>query len=127
MDSDDILMFFDGHQSALPIYRRLESEILSACPGTSVEVRKTQISFKCRYLFACASFLPAKRKAERPDPYLTVTFGLDYPKRSPRIAVATQARPDRWTHHVLVGSPEEIDSELLGWIREAYEFSEVKR
>lgn len=125
--SDGELLFFDGHMAALPLFERLEEEILKAFPGTVVEVRKTQINFKRRYIFACASFLPARRKAERPDPYLTVTFGLGRPVYAERIAVTTEAQPNRWTHHVLVGSPEEIDGELMGWLREAWNFAEKRR
>ena len=58
---------------------------------------------------------------------MTVTFGLGYRKDSPRIDVATQPYPGRWTHHVMVGSAEEIDEELLGWIQEAAEFSAAKK
>ena len=125
--SDEALLFFDGHMGALPIYERLEGEILRRFPETAVEVRKTQISFKNRHLFACASFLPVRRKSERPENFLTVTFGLGYPVYAERIAATVEAQPDRWTHHVLVGSPEEIDGELMGWIGEAYLFSEGKR
>ena len=125
--SGDELLFFDGHMAALPLFERLEEEILKAFPGTVVEVRKTQINFKRRYIFACASFLPARRKAARPDPYLTVTFGLGRPVYAERIAVTTEAQPNRWTHHVLVGSPEEIDGELMGWLREAWDFAEKRR
>ena len=125
--TDDVLLFFDGHRAALAIYERLEKEILRAWPDTKVEARKTQISFKNRHLFACASFLPVRRKADRPEAFLTVTFGLGRPVNDGRIAVTTEAAPGRWTHHVLVGSPEEIDGELLAWIGEAYRFSEGKR
>lgn len=125
--SDEELMFFDGHKPALPIYERLRTELLRELPETKIQVRRTQVSFKNRHLYACASFLPAKRKAERPDPYLTVTFGLGRPVQDPRIAVTTEAAPNRWTHHVLVGAPEEIDAELLEWLREAHDFSEGKR
>ena len=59
--SDDILMFFDGHLSALPIYEKLESELLMRFPGTVIEVRKTQISFKT------AVFSPAP-PSFRPSP-----------------------------------------------------------
>lgn len=124
--SDETLLFFDGHVAALPIYERLETELTRAFPDTRVEVRRSQISFKNRRLFACASFLPVKRKAERPDPYLTVTFGLDRPVRDPRVT-AVEVQPNRWTHHVLVSSPEEIDGVLMGWLGEAYRFTEAKR
>ena len=58
--------------------------------------------------------------------WMTVTFGLGYRKESPRIDVATEAYPGRWTHHVMVGTPDEINEELLGWIQEAAEFSDTK-
>ena len=58
---------------------------------------------------------------------MTVTFGLGYRKESPRIDVATEPYPGRWTHHVMVGSVDEIDEELLGWIQEAAEFSAAKK
>ncbi|MFR6217731.1 MAG: DUF5655 domain-containing protein [Enterocloster bolteae] len=39
---------------------------------------------------------------------------------------ATEPYPNRWTHHVIVQSADEIDDKLMGWIREAYEFALVK-
>lgn len=55
------------------------------------------------------------RKAkERPAVYIVVTFGLGYKVESPRIDVAVEPYPNRWTHHVLISSPEELDEELMG-------------
>lgn len=61
-----------------------------------------------------------------PDPFLTITFWLPYRKESARIDVATEAYPNRWTHHVMIGTEEEIDDELLSWIMEASDFAERK-
>ena len=44
----------------------------------------------------------------------------------PRIAVAVEPYPRRWTHHVLLSRPEEVDGQLLDWLREAYVFSQCK-
>jgi hypothetical protein len=55
-----------------------------------------------------------------------VSFGLPELNTSPRIAASAEACPGRWTHHVLVERPEDLDAELLGWIDEAYRFSMVK-
>lgn len=52
-----------------------------------------------------------------------VTFGLGHRLDAPRVAVATEPHPGRWTHHVLVTDPVDIDDELMAWVREAYEFS----
>lgn len=55
------------------------------------------------------------------------TFGLAYRKESPRIAIATEPYPHRWTHHVLVERPGDIDDELMDWIGESRAFSLAKR
>ena len=125
--NSDILFFFAEHMDALPIYERLETEILARIPDVNIKVAKTQITFAGRRGFAFVSFNPCRKAKERPAVWMTVSFGLGYRRESPRIDVATQAYPGRWTHHVMVGTPGEIDEELLGWIQEAAEFSAAKR
>jgi len=121
------LLFFDRHPAALPLYEKLKCSILAEIPETRIEVRKTQISFFTKHMFAAASFTPVRKAKERPDPSLTVTFGLRCRKNSPRIAAAVEPYPGRWTHHVMIGSTEEVDAELMGFIREAAIFSSGKR
>ena len=123
----DILFFFNDHMDALPLYERLEGLILKQIPDVKIKVSKTQISFSNKRGFAFVSFNPCRKAKERPEVWMTVTFGLSYRKDSPRIDVATEPYPNRWTHHVMVGSEEEIDDELMGWLREAAEFSAHKR
>jgi len=121
------LLFFDRHPAALPLYEKLKCSILAEIPETRIEVRKTQISFFTKHMFAAASFTPVRKAKERPDPFLTVTFGLRCRKNSPRIAATVEPYPGRWTHHVMIGSTEEVDAELMGFIREAAIFSSGKR
>ena len=125
--NNDILFFFGEHMDVLPIYERLEERILTQIPDVKIKVAKTQITFAKRYGFAFVSFNPCRRAKDRPAVWMTVTFGLGYRKESPRIDVATEAYLGRWTHHVMVGTPDEIDEELLGWIQEAADFSAVKK
>ena len=125
--SADILFFFNDHMDALPLYERLEGLILEQIPDVTIKVSKTQISFSNKRSFAFVSFGPCRRAKERPNVWMTVTFGLSYRKDSLRIDAATEPYPNRWTHHMMVGSEEEIDTELMGWIREAAEFSARKR
>ena len=91
-----------------------------------IKAQKSQISFYKRHLFGCVSFLRVKKKKELPDPYLVVTFGLEHPVESPRIAVATEPYPNRWTHHLILSRPEEVDDELMAWLKEAADFSAQK-
>lgn len=98
MMNRDVLFFFEKKPEALPLYETLEQGILSEISGVSVKVQKTQIS-----------------------------FGLNYKVESSRIQVATEPYPNRWTHHMMISSAEEIDDELMGRIREAGAFSAGKR
>ena len=112
---------------ALPLYERLEGLILEQIPDVKIKGSKTQISFSNKRGFAFVSFNPCRKAKGRPSVWMTVTFGLSYRKESLRIDVAAELYPNRWTHHVMVGSEEEIDDELMGWIREAAEFSASKK
>lgn len=121
--SADELFFFDRKPTALPIYEALRKGILAGIPDARIEVKKTQISFFNGYLFAAASFVPVRKAKDRPDPFLTVTFGLPYRVESPRIDAAAEPYPGRWTHHVMIGTGKEADDELLAWIMEAADFA----
>ena len=125
--NEDALFFFSGHEAAIPIYEKLENRILAAIPDVKVKVSKTQISFSHKRGFAFVSFNPCRRAKERPEVWMTVSFGLRYQKQSPRIDVATEPYPNRWTHHVMVGSVDEIDDELMAWLIEAAAFSASKK
>lgn len=125
--NNEILLFFSQRMEALPLYEKLEEQILADIPDVKIKVAKTQISFSNKRGFAFVSFNPCRRAKERPAAWMTVSFGLGYRKEAERIDVATEPYPGRWTHHVMVGSTAEIDDELLGWIKEAAEFSASKR
>lgn len=123
----EVLFFFNQNPEAIPLYAALEEKILSEMDDVSIKVSKTQIAFSSRHNFAFVSFLPARKAKDRPETYITVTFGLGYRMDSPRIDGAVEPYPNRWTHHVLVSHIREIDGELMGWIREAAAFSAGKR
>ena len=123
---DKLLRFFDKMPEALPLYQKFEREVLFRVEDVHIKVQKTQITYSNRHVFACVSFAKVRKAKERPPVYIVVTFGLAYKKESPRIDIATEPYPNRWTHHVLVSREEEIDGELLGWVEEAAAFSAAK-
>ena len=125
--NSDILFFFGEHMDALPLYERLEDQILTQIPEVKIKVAKTQITFANKRGFAFVSFNPCRKAKNRPEIWMTITFGLGYRIDSPRIDVATEPYPNRWTHHVMVGNVDEIDVELMRWIAEAADFSANKR
>lgn len=121
----DILFFFDGRPAELSLYQALFERMEAAFPEASVKVQKSQISFYNKHLFAAAS-LPVRRRKDWPKECIIMTIGLSYRLASPRVAVAVEPYPNRWTHHVLVSQEGQIDHELLGWLREAYDFAMAK-
>ena len=116
----DVLFFFDGQPGALALYEELARRLLAEYPQTQIQVKKTQIGFYDGHLYACASLTPVRRKAERPDPFLTVTFSLDTPAPSPRL-VCVPVRPNRFTHHAVIGAPSDIDGEMMNWLRASHD------
>lgn len=125
--TSDVLFFFDGKPLELSLYQLLSERMAEVLPDdVSVKVQKSQISFYAPRLFAAAS-LPVHRKKDWPRECLVVTIGLARPLNSPRAAVSVEPYPGRWTNHILVTRPEELDSELMEWLREAHDFALSKR
>lgn len=123
---EEILQFFDSHPDAFPLYDKFEKCVMEHVPEARIKVQKTQISFYNRHMFACVSFARVRKKKDCPDSYIVVTFGLDHRAVSPRIDIATEPYPNRWTHHVLISELSEIDDELMAWVEEAACFSDRK-
>lgn len=122
MTSDELL-FFHAMPDALPLYEALSAKLLAAFPHAAVTVKKTQITFREKYGFA---FVSLRRMRGCPKVFLILSFGLSHRLDSPRIAVAVEPYPSRWTHHVIVRRTEELDGELMEWLAEAHDFSLVK-
>ena len=118
----DIIAFFNKMPGTLHLYDAVYQWIRSEFDDVIIRVQKTQISFYNKHLFACVS-LPVRRKKSWPELCIILTFGLGHKLEHPRIAVATEPYPGRWTHHVLIQSPDEIDGQIKEWLREAYHFS----
>lgn len=93
---------------------------------TRVKVQKTQISCYNRHMYACVSFLRVRRKADMPDDYFVLTLGMSERLDTPRAAVVTEPYPGRWTTHLVVSQPDDLDEELFGWIAQAYHFAQEK-
>lgn len=114
-------LFFAGRPEELALYETLRGSILAEFPQVRVKVQKTQITFAERYGFAFVSH-PRRKQ----DTGILVSFGLFHRQESPRIPYASEPYPNRWTHHTPVRAAEEIDEELLGWLREAHWFAGQK-
>ena len=125
--TDEEILFFAARPGTLALYETFRALVLERTGGdTRVKVQKTQITFFNRHGFAFVSFLPVRPKARRPAVWMTVSFGLRRRLDSARIDAAAEPYPERWTHHILISDPGQLDGELLGWIEEAAAFAAQK-
>ena len=121
----DLQVYFSDHPEELALYAGVFPALEAAFPEARVKVQKSQISFYGKHLFAMVS-IPVRRKKGWPEHCLLLSFGLGRRENDSRIAVATEPYPGRWTHHVVLARPEELDGQLLAWLREAWDFSQAK-
>ena len=125
--TDEETLFFASRPGTLALYQVLRDRVLARTgDDTRIKVQKTQITFFNRHGFAFVSFLPCRPKAARPEVWLTLSFGLRRRLDSRRIDAAAEPYPERWTHHILLSDPAQIDGELLDWIEEAAVFAAKK-
>lgn len=112
--ADDELLegLFAGPRASLrPIYDRLLDQVRALGPDVEVATKKTMVSFRRSKQFACFTPTSAKR----------VDVGVAFRSGAPNSA-RIKATPGGMTSHVVrVESPEEIDDELSGWVRAAYD------
>ena len=124
--SEEVLYFFDKHPDALPLYETFEDKVRTIVSDVRIKVQKTQISFYNKHMFACVSFARVRKKKDCPENFIVVTISLNHKLESPRVDIATEPYPNRWTHHLLISDMSEIDEELMEWVEEASEFAARK-
>ena len=124
--NEEVLYFFDKHPEALPLYETFEGKVKAIVSDVRIKVQKTQISFYKKHMFACVSFARVRKKKDCPENFIVVTISLNHKLESPRVDIATEPYPNRWTHHLLISDVAEINEELMDWVEEAAEFAERK-
>jgi len=97
--------------AALQLYRKLLAAAKPIGPFRE-EVKKTSIHLVRESAFAGVH----PRKA-----YLLVTIKAAEPIRSSRVSKAERVSKNRWHLDVKLADAKEIDAELLGWLRAAYD------
>lgn len=118
--------FFQSDAGLLPLFYMLAKKLFSQFPNASIKVQKSQIAFQDGKSFCCV-WLPIRRSIKgRPEHYFVLSFGLRTRLENKRIAEATEPYPNRWTHHVIVSGPSDIDEELFTWIGLAHALKEKR-
>lgn len=118
--------FFEKMPDAIPLYEAVKNRIFSSMTDVNIKIQKSQIAFYYERNFAYV-WLPVRKVKNRPEAYIILSFGLGRRLENPRITESVEAAPGRWTHHVIIQDAEEIDEEIMGWLQQAYEFSNRER
>jgi hypothetical protein len=106
----DIALLAGKNPIVREIYDRLLEAVGSLGPFTS-EAKKTSI-----HLVHTSGFAGVHPR----NSYLYLNLRLDHPLVSDRTAKTEQVSRNRWHNEIRLDSPEQVDEELLGWLREAY-------
>lgn len=93
------------------IYERLIRELQKLGP-LKIEPHKTSIHLINRFGFAGVY--------TRLD-YINLELHLDHKLISKRVSKVEQASANRFHHTILLTSEKDIDTELLNWLKEAYD------
>lgn len=101
----------DKEQIVTTIYKKLMDE-LRTFGNVKIEPKKTSIHLGNRYGFAGVY----TRKN-----YINLEVHLDYQLTSDRVSKVEQASANRFHHTIKLSEPNEIDEELLNWLKQAYE------
>lgn len=116
--------FFKGRPEALRLFYFIQIFIETLGP-VKMEVAKTQISFGVKRKFVWV-WLP-QMWVKRPEGSITLTFDLSHRVDHQMIEQAVEPRPGRWTHHVIIKREPDLDEDVRGWLREAYESGKVNK
>ena len=93
------------------IYEKLIKELQKF--GTlKIEPKKTSIHLGNRFGFAGVY--------TRKD-YMNLEIHLRNKLTNNRVSKVEQASPNRFHHTIKISTPKEVDKELLGWLKEAYD------
>lgn len=121
----EVLTFLGGDPRRVTLFEAAEAAVV-ACGDCDMAVTKSQISWGNPLKFAFLS-LPLRLGRDRPEGRLVLSFGLGYRLEHPRIAACANPYPGRWTHHVVLAGPEDVDNEVRIWLKWAWEFAKNKK
>jgi predicted transport protein len=110
--------FFSGYETSRQIFDALQAAIAALGPA-EVRVTKSQIAFRRRKAFAWAWIPDRYLRGGHAPLVLTLLFAER--DDSPRWKEIVEPAPGRFTHHLELYTEAEIDDQVRGWLRKAWE------
>ena len=113
MDNGVETVFAGKEPAALAAYGGLITALKTFGPFVE-DAKKTSIHLARKSAFAGVH----PRKSA-----ILLVIRTSSPIESPRIRKVERVSANRWHNEVLLGEPSEIDSEVVAWLRQAYDLS----
>lgn len=110
--------FFAGHAQSELLFEAVRREI-DALGESSMRVSKSQIAFRRRRGFAWV-WRPEQYLKRKAAP-LVLSISLHRRDQSPRWKEIVEPYPGRFMHHLELYEPNDVDMQVRGWLREAWE------
>ena len=113
--------FFSHYPASRQIFNAL-LEVIHTLGPLEVQVMKSQVVFRRTKAFARA-WIPEQYLHRKAAPLvLTLSFSARDP--SSRWKEIVEPYPGRFTHHLELFHPREIDDEVIAWLRDGWESAE---
>ncbi len=109
--------YFDGNEESRRLFDCLR-EMIETMGPVEMLVQQSQVAFRRNKAFAYA-WMPGKYLRGRGAP-LVLTLGLPRRDLSPRWKTIVEPTPGRFTHHMELYSPDDMDDQVCGWLQEAW-------
>jgi len=107
-----------GNAVALAVFERVRSA-LEALGPLEVRTSKSQVAFRrvrgFAYLWVPGLYL------RRPGADVVLSFALGRRAESGRFKEVVHPSPRHWMHHLEIQGVDDVDDEVVGWLREAAE------
>lgn len=115
MDPADLL---DGHTVATAVYAKVRS-CLDGIGTLEVRTTKSQIAFRRKRGFAYL-WLPGQY-LRNPAAEVVLSIALGRHDLSSRFKEVVHPAERHWMHHLELEGPDDIDDQVVAWLREAAE------
>lgn len=109
--------FFAGSPVGLAIHDEV-AQVLGSYGGVSTRVTRSQVAFRRDVGFA---FLWRPGQYVRSDVPAVLSIALPNELVSPRFKEVVHPAPTVWMHHLEIRDVSQVDDEVRGWLREAWE------
>lgn len=109
---------FKNYPESLAVYDQV-AKAVGNLRGVEIRTQKSQVGFYRDHPFA-AVWRPGQHlSGERPP--LVLSLFLRRRLRSKRWKEISEPRPGRFTHHLELNAPAEVDRQVRGWLKAAWD------